>query len=89
MERDDDELSAWPEHPFRRAERLGQFPQLVIHEDAQCLERAGCRVHFAGRCFRTVPMISESLRVVVIGASVRALTMARAIGRAKRSSPSG
>ena len=88
MERHDHQPAAGLEHALGRGRAGGELAQLVVDEDAQRLERAGRRMDVAwSRACTTPATISASARVVRIGASWRAATMARATAREWRSSP--
>ena len=71
------------------ASAVGELAELVVHEDAQRLERARRRMDLARPCCARPCRRSRRARASWrSAASARACTMARATSRAKRSSPS-
>ena len=87
MERHDCEPAARHQQPLGRAEPAIELAELVVDRDAQRLKGAGRRIEArlgSGTAART---IWASSRVRRIGAAAGAATIARAIRRAKRSSP--
>ena len=89
MEGDHDQPAALGKHPLRRGERVGEFVELAIDEDAERLEGPRRRMDLVGGAMarRRAPRSRRARRCRSAASRARALAMAAATARARFSSP--